>query len=189
MPGDRWQQFANLRAYFAFMWTHPGKKLLFMGGEFAQPREWSHTGSLDWHLLDDPFHRGIQGLVRDLNRLYRATPALYQFDCEGAGFEWIDAGDRASSVLSYLRKGFDPQRFCITICNFTPVVREAYRIGVPAPGGYRELLNTDHRAYGGSGVSAGPVLVAEAVPWQNRPFSIVLTLPPLATVIYEHAAG
>jgi 1,4-alpha-glucan branching enzyme len=187
MPGDQWQRFANLRAYFVFMWAHPGKKLLFMGGEFAQTREWDHGASLDWHLLDSPMHRGVQHLVRDLNRLYRSTPALYELDCEGAGFEWIDAGDAASSVLSFLRRGFDPGRFCIAVCNFTPIVRENYRIGVPAAGDYRQRINSDDRSYGGSGVSAGAVVRADGIPWHGRPMSIRLTLPPLATVIYEYA--
>ena len=143
MPGDRWQKFANLRAYFAFMWTHPGKKLLFMGGEFAQEREWNHDIGLDWQLLDDPSHAGVQRLVRDLNRLYRSVPALHRRDCDPGGFEWIDANNGGESVLSYLRRGGDPDELAVVVCNFTPVPRSDYRIGVPRPGRYRERINTD----------------------------------------------
>ena len=143
MPGDRWQKFANLRAYFAFMWTHPGKKLLFMGGEFGQEREWNHDWGLDWGSLADPLHAGVQLLVRDLNRLYRATPALHQLDCEPDGFAWIDAANANESVLSYVRRGRDPHELAVIVCNFTPVPRHDYRIGVPRPGRYLERVNTD----------------------------------------------
>jgi 1,4-alpha-glucan branching enzyme len=184
MPGDRWQKFANLRAYLGFMWTHPGKKLLFMGSEFAQDREWNYQTSLDWHLLDDPLHKGAQVLVRDLNRLYRGTPDLHEKDCEPEGFEWIDAADNEQSVLSFLRKGSDPDTVTIVVCNFTPVVRDSYRIGVPLAGDYREVLNTDREAYGGSGVSSGQVVPAEPTPWHGRPHSLDLRLPPLGVVAY-----
>jgi 1,4-alpha-glucan branching enzyme len=185
MPGDRWQRFANLRAYYGFMWTHPGKKLLFMGGELAQEREWNHDHSLDWHLLAEPMHAGVQQLVRDLNRLYRDTPALFERDCEGDGFEWIDGGDADNCVLTYLRKGREPERPVVVACNFTPLVRDGYRVGVPLPGAYKERLNTDAALYGGSNVGNAGGVVAEAHPWHGRAHSIALTLPPLATVILE----
>jgi 1,4-alpha-glucan branching enzyme len=188
MPGDRWQKFANLRAYFGFMWTHPGKKLLFMGGEFAQEREWNHGQSLDWHLLDDPLHRGVQRLVRDLNHLYRQLPALHELDCEADGFEWVDASDHEQSVISFLRRSRDRDRPVLVVCNFTPVVRHGYRLGVPRAGVWRERLNTDETAYGGSGVTAGGAVQSEAVSWHGRPQSIQITLPPLATVVFEPAA-
>ena len=189
MPGDPWQQLANLRAYLGFMFGHPGKKLLFMGCEFAQLREWNHDQSLDWHLLDDPRHAGVQRLVRDLNQLYRATPALYQLDFVPAGFEWIDHQDAAHSVLAFVRRGLEARRFMLVVCNFTPTAQTAYRIGVPQPGEYRERLNTDSAHYGGSnlGTPLGAA-TAEPLPWHGQPHSIVLTLPPLATVVFEWTA-
>ncbi len=185
MPGDRWQKFANLRAYFGFMWGHPGKKLLFMGGEFAQDSEWSHERSLDWHLLDDHMHRGVQSLVRDLNRLYRATPALHVYDAEGRGFEWVDASDNEASVLSFLRWGREGDRPVLVVCNFTPVPRENYRIGVPSGGRWVERINTDSHDYGGSGVGNGGEVAANDISWHGRPYSLNLTLPPLGTLILE----
>ncbi|MDD5479787.1 1,4-alpha-glucan branching protein GlgB [Rhodoferax sp.] len=189
MPGDRWQQLANVRAYLGYMWAHPGKKLLFMGCEFAQEREWRHEHSLDWHLLDDPAHAGVQRLVRDLNRLYRATPALYQKDFVSAGFEWIDHSDAAHSVLSFVRHGLDANTFTLVVCNFTPQVQSGYRLGVPQPGVYREVLNTDSAHYGGSNVGT-PLGSAhtEPTPWHGKPCSVRLTLPPLATVFFEWKA-
>ena len=189
MPGDPWQQFANLRAYLGFMFGHPGKKLLFMGCEFAQVREWNHDQSLDWHLLDDPRHAGVQRLVRDLNQLYRATPALFQLDFEPAGFEWMDHQDAAHSVLGFVRRGLEARCFTLVVCNFTPAVRTAYRIGVPQPGEYRERLNTDSVHYGGSntGTPLGRA-TAEPIPWHGQPHSVLLTLPPLATVFLEWTA-
>jgi 1,4-alpha-glucan branching enzyme len=188
MPGDRWQKFANLRAYFAFMYAHPGKKLLFMGAEFAQEREWNHDQSLDWHLLDDDLHKGVQTLVRDLNRVYRDYPALHEIDFEPRGFEWIDHSDREQSVLSFLRKGSDQNRFVIAVVNFTPVPRHGYRIGVPRPGYYREIINTDSMFYGGSNIG-NPVggATAEPVAHHGRPHSLSLVLPPLATLFLEWA--
>ena len=183
MPGDRWQRFANLRAYYTFMFGHPGKKLLFMGGEFAQEREWNHDTSLDWHLLADPAHAGIQRLVRDLNALYRATPALHARDCEPEGFEWIDANDSANSVLSFARKAGPEHAPALVVVNFTPVPRQNYRIGVPKPGYYREALNSDAAAYGGSNMGNGGGMMAEPVPWHGRSHSIALTLPPLGGLI------
>jgi 1,4-alpha-glucan branching enzyme len=182
MPGDLWQKFANLRAYLGFMWTHPGKKLLFMGCEFGQLREWTHDHSLDWHLLSEPAHQGIQSLVRDLNGLYRSVPAMHALDCEPAGFAWIDGGNASDSVVAYLRKGEQAQDVALVIANFTPVVRDGYRIGVPHTGRWRLRLNTDDMKYGGSGVSPGDVQ-AEAHPWHGQPNSLVITLPPLSVIV------
>jgi 1,4-alpha-glucan branching enzyme len=183
MPGDTWQRFANLRAYFGFMWGHPGKKLLFMGGEFAQWREWNHDISLDWHLLDQGAHRGVQSLVRDLNHLYRSLPALHTRDCESAGFKWIVGDDRDNSVVAFARIGDAPDALAIVISNFTPMPREAYRIGVPVPGRYREALNTDADVYGGSNMGNGGSIEAQAAPSHGEPYSLILTLPPLATLV------
>jgi len=186
MPGDRWQQFANLRAYFGFMWTHPGKKLLFMGCEFAQADEWNYSRSLDWHLLDDPPHRGVQDLVRDLNRLYRELPALHVKDCDPAGFEWIDGGNADDSVLAFVRYGNEGDAPVLAVCNFTPVVRGGFRVGVPREGRWAERLNTDAGVYGGSDVGNPGGLVAEPVPWNGQPHSVTLRLPPLATAVFVH---
>ncbi|HET6725032.1 MAG TPA: 1,4-alpha-glucan branching protein GlgB [Gammaproteobacteria bacterium] len=186
MPGDRWQRFANLRAYYGFMFGHPGKKLLFMGGEFAQAREWNHDASLDWHLLNDPVHQGIQNLVRDLNRLYRELPALHERDCEADGFEWLEANDGNNSVLAFAR--YDRGRDCpaVVVSNFTPVPRYDYRLGVPRAGFWHERFNTDSSHYGGSDVgNQGGVHTAE-IGAHGRQNSITLTLPPLATVIFEY---
>ena len=185
MPGDRWQQFANLRAYYGLMFAHPGKKLQFMGNEIAQQHEWNHDQSLDWHLLDDGKHRGIQTLMRDLNRLYAATPALHEIDFDARGFEWIDWNDSDSSVLIWLRRD-SHGKFVVCVTNLTPIVRESYKIGVPEGGSYRSLLNTDDERYGGGGVRI-PAVAATNDGQHGRPFSISLTLPPLATVILEKA--
>jgi 1,4-alpha-glucan branching enzyme len=189
MPGDQWQKFANLRAYLGFMFAHPGKKLLFMGCEFAQAREWNHDQSLDWHLLDQPQHAGVQRLVRDLNHLYQSTPALHQRDCDANGFEWIDHGDAAHSVFSFIRRGNDHRRLVVVVCNFTPTVQTGYRLGVPHGGQYRERLNTDSAHYGGSntGTPLGAAS-AQAIAWHGKPQSILLSLPPLATVVLEWTA-
>jgi 1,4-alpha-glucan branching enzyme len=184
MPGDRWQRFANLRAYFAFMWTHPGKKLLFMGGEFAQEREWNHDRGLDWGCLADPLHEGVQVLVRDLNRLYRATPALHLLDCEPDGFAWIDAANGAESVLSYVRRGRQTQELAVIVANFTPVPRHDYRIGVPHAGRYVERINTDAPVYGGSGVGNAGAVAAEPLPMHGHGHSLRLQLPPLGVLIF-----
>jgi 1,4-alpha-glucan branching enzyme len=183
MPGDRWQKFANLRAYLAFMFTHPGKKLLFMGTEFAQEREWNYDASLDWHLLADPMHRSVQTLVRDLNRLYRSLPALHSLDCESGGFSWIDCTDHESGVVSYLRHAPAPGDFVVVVCNFTPVVRERYCVGTPRGGFYSELLNTDSSHYGGSNVGNSGGVMAQARPTHGMPYCLELHLPPLATLI------
>ncbi len=183
MPGDRWQKFANLRAYFGFMWGHPGKKLLFMGGEFGQEREWNHDTSLDWHLLDDPLHKGVKDVVRDLNRLYVASPALHSRDVEAAGFQWLVADDQDNSVIAWARKGAGGE-IAIVVSNFTPIPRENYRIGVPAGGFYREAFNSDAGEYGGSNVGNGGGRDAEAEASHGQAHSLSLTLPPLATVIF-----
>lgn len=183
MPGDQWQRFANLRAYYAFQYTMPGKKLLFMGGEFAQEREWNHDASLDWHLLDAPEHRGVQNLVRDLNHIYRGLTALHMRDCEQEGFAWIDCSDAEASVISYLRRGVQSDDFAVVVCNFTPVVRRGYRIGVPHGGRYKELLNTDSRYYGGSDVGNGAGVIADDVAAHGMAASLSLTLPPLGVLI------
>ena len=185
MPGDRWQQFANLRMYLGFMYAYPGKKLLFMGIELAQLREWHHDISLDWHLLESPMHRGVQTLVRDLNHLYRKLPALHQRDFRGDGFEWIDHHDRDQSIISFIRRA-DGDRFVVAVCNFTPVPRNEYRIGVPCGGHYQEVLNTDSGYYGGSNLgNLGGGALASDTPAHGHPFSLSLTLPPLATLLLE----
>jgi len=188
MPGDRWQRFANLRAYYGFMWGHPGKKLLFMGGEFAQEREWNHDIGLDWQLLDDPLHSGVRRLVRDLNRLYRASPALHALDGEAEGFRWLDGDAAEASVVSFLRLGPHPAEPALVICNFTPMVREDWQVGVPRPGPWRERVNTDALDYGGSGVGNGGVVPAAAHPMHGQDYSLRLRLPPLATLILTAAA-
>jgi 1,4-alpha-glucan branching enzyme len=186
MPGDAWQKFANLRAYYGFMWGHPGKKLLFMGCEFAQGAEWNHGQSLDWHQLEIPAHAGVQRLLKDLNALYKRTPALYERDFDGAGFEWIAHDDAERSVLSFVRRGQSPDSLVLVVCNFTPSVHHGYRIGVPRPGVYKERLNTDSAHYGGSNVGAPfGEITTQALPAHGRPCSIELALPPLAVVFFE----
>ncbi|MDB5985565.1 MAG: glycogen branching protein [Nevskia sp.] len=182
MPGDRWQKFANLRAYLTFMWTHPGKKLLFMGCEFGQQREWSHDRQLDWFQLDDPLNRGAQYLLRDLNRLYARTKALHFGDCEPAGFRWIVGDDRANSVFAYLRLAHDAPP-ALVACNLTPVPRYQYRVGVPHAGRWVETLNSDAGIYGGANLGNGGALVAQAIPSHGLPASLELTLPPLAVLV------
>ena len=167
------------------MWTQPGKKLLFMGGEFAQEREWNHDIGLDWQLLADPFHEGVRRLVRDLNFLYRELPALHRLDCESEGFQWIDVANSAESIVSYLRRGRDPNELAVVVCNFTPVPRENYRIGVPRPGRYRECINTDATEYGGSGVGNAGEVHAEPHPTHGYQYSISPRLPPLGALIFS----
>jgi 1,4-alpha-glucan branching enzyme len=186
MPGDEWQKFANLRAYFGFMWGHPGKKLLFMGGEFAQGREWNHDTSLDWHLLDAPRHRGVQRLIRDLNRFYTGEAGLHAQDDRPEGFRWIIGDDRAQSVFAFLRLA-DGAASILVISNFTPVPRHAYRIGVPRGGTWRECINTDAHDYGGSGMGNNGCVVAEPVAAHGEAQSLLLTLPPLATIMLRPA--
>jgi 1,4-alpha-glucan branching enzyme len=182
MPGDDWQRFANLRAYYGFMYAHPGKKLLFMGAEIAQEREWNHDASLDWHLLEQPKHKGVQTLVRDLNRVYRDTRALHELDFSGEGFEWVDWQDADSSVLCWLRRAADGS-FVVCISNFTPLIRSGYRVGVPQAGCYSELLNTDAEKYGGSGVGIFGEIHTEEVGAHGQQNSLQIDLPPLATVM------
>ncbi|MEX1266251.1 MAG: 1,4-alpha-glucan branching protein GlgB [Woeseia sp.] len=182
MPGDNFQRFANLRAYLGFMYAHPGKKLLFMGGEFAQEREWSHDRALDWHLLEQAPHRGVQTLVRELNAVYRSTPALHELDCDAGGFAWINWADRGYSVLSWIRRAGDGSHV-VCISNFTPVVRHDYLVGVPHGGHYSEFLNTDAGVFGGSNVHNGGTIPTRAEPAHEHEQSLRLTLPPLATVI------
>ncbi|TAL99662.1 MAG: 1,4-alpha-glucan branching protein GlgB [Paraburkholderia sp.] len=184
MPGDRWQRFANLRAYFGFMWAHPGKKLLFMGGEFAQWAEFDHDGTPQWALLDDPLHRGVQKLVRDLNRLYGAEPALYALDAEPGGFEWLVGDDRDNSVLAW-RRVDGAGREIVAVCNFTPVPRHGYRIGMPQPGQWEEVLNTDAAWYGGSNMGNGGVVWTQPVASHGKPQSAALVLPPLGTLYFR----
>ncbi|MBC7222270.1 1,4-alpha-glucan branching protein GlgB [Candidatus Bipolaricaulota bacterium] len=183
MPGDPWQKRANLRLLLGYMWACPGKKLLFMGGEFGQEREWNHEGELDWPLLEKSEHRGIQLWVRDLNRLYREEPALHELDCEPEGFRWIVVDDADQSVLAFLRKSRDG-RVVLVVANFTPVVRYDYRVGVPHPGFWRELLNSDALEYGGSGVGNLGGRPAEPIPSHGQPYSLSLTLPPLGILFF-----
>ena len=183
MPKDAWQKFANLRLLFAWQYAHPGKKLLFMGGEFAQWHEWREHEALDWPLLDQTMHRGVRDLVRDLNRLYRGLPALHQHDFEQQGFEWIDCHDSENSVLSLIRKGGGQAVACLF--NFTPVPREAYRVGLPCEGSYREILNTDAELYGGSNVGNAGVVQADGEPWHDRPCSARVNIPPLGAVFLQ----
>ena len=185
MPGDDWQKFANLRLLYGYMYVHPGKKLLFMGSEIGQRAEWNHDRSIDWHLLADDSHLGVQRLVGDLNRLYRQKEALHLTDAEDRGFSWIDCTDSDASVVSFLRTGRDPGQSLLVVCHFTPVVREEYRLGVPRLGVWKELLNTDSTYYGGSNIGNRGCVEAEEVPFHWQPYSIRLTLPPLATVVFE----
>ncbi len=182
MPGDAWQRFANLRLLYAFMYAYPGKKLLFMGGEFAQEREWSVDRALDWELLDRPEHNGIRKLVHDLNGVYTAREALHERDCDAGGFSWIDCSDHENSVIAFLRLAHDVRDHVLVVCNFTPVVRYDYRIGVPSGGRYLETLNTDAAAYGGSGAGNLGAVTAEAVSAHGQASSLCLTLPPLAAL-------
>ncbi|HEY9051748.1 MAG TPA: 1,4-alpha-glucan branching protein GlgB [Gammaproteobacteria bacterium] len=183
MPGDEWQRFANLRLLYSYMFTYPGKKLLFMGCEFGQGNEWNHAEALDWFVLDYPLHQGVKKLVGDLNRLYQQHPALYNHDFEPNGFEWIDCNDTDQSVLSFLRKGKDET--LIIILNFTPVPRENYRIGVPEAGHYEEVMNSDSSYYSGSNMGNSGHIESENIAWMNRPCSLKLTLPPLAALVLK----
>jgi 1,4-alpha-glucan branching enzyme len=187
MPGDDWQRFANLRLLLAYLFTHPGKKLLFMGNEFGQWNEWNHEQGLDWHLLGLPAHCGIQQLAADLNRLYRQEPALHELDCESAGFQWLDWTQADESTLAWLRKGKQTSDQLLVVGNFTPVPRPDFRAGVPFPGNWQETLNSDDARYGGSGVLNSAPLTARDEPWQEQPHSIRLTLPPLALCILRPA--
>jgi 1,4-alpha-glucan branching enzyme len=185
MPGDEWQKFANLRLLYGYMYGQPGKKLLFMGGEFGQVSEWNHDSSLEWHVLQYPVHWGTQNWVEQLNRVYREQPALHEMDNEPEGFEWVDCCDNSTSVLSFLRKGKSPWETVVVICNFTPVAREKYVVGVPTEGYWRELLNSDGREYGGSGIGNAGGVHTENVPAHGRPYSLKLTLPPLGVLFLK----
>jgi 1,4-alpha-glucan branching enzyme len=187
MPGDMWQKFANLRALYGFMYGHPGKKLLFMGGEFGQWLEWNHDTSLDWHLLQYETHQGLQRYVRDLNRLYNAEPALFRHDFNYKSFEWIDFHDSDHSVISFMRKSLEDKKDTLVfVCNFTPMPRQGYRIGAPLPGYYREVLNSDSAVYWGSNMgNPDGGCLADHIPWQGQPYSLNLILPPLSTLILK----
>ena len=185
MPGDDWQKFANLRAFLGFMWTHPGKKLLFMGGEFAQWQEWNHDQSLDWHLLEGSMHAGMQLLVKDLNYLYRDLPALHELDCDAGGFEWLDVENRDLSIFVFLRKGNKGTAPALVVVNMTPTPHHDYRVGVPHPGRYAERLNTDSALYGGSNIGNSGGVFADERGWQGQPYSIKIVVPPLATVVLQ----
>jgi 1,4-alpha-glucan branching enzyme len=188
MPGDLWQRFANLRAFFGYMWGHPGKKVLFMGGEFAQWGEWNYKQSLDWHLLaapSDPRHVQLQTFVSDLNQLYQQEPAFSELDNDPGGFSWIDPHDSDNSVISFMRRGRDADSTLVFVCNFTPMPRHGYRLGVPFAGNYEELLNSDAERYGGSGLENRQEMPSGPMTWQSCPHSILLTLPPLSTIILQ----
>ncbi|MBX3501677.1 MAG: 1,4-alpha-glucan branching protein GlgB [Alphaproteobacteria bacterium] len=182
MPGDRWQRFANLRATLGLMWMHPGKKLLFMGGELAQPGEWNHDSSLDWRLLDEPDHAGVQHLVRDLNAVYRREPAMHRLDGDGRGFRWLIGDDRSNSVFAFLRSGKHGDRPVLVVCNMTPAPRYAYSVGVPRAARWREIINTDSRFYGGSDMGNAGSITADTVAAHGEAQSLKLTLPPLAVI-------
>jgi 1,4-alpha-glucan branching enzyme len=182
LPGDRWQQLANLRALYAYMWAHPGKKLLFMGGELATPWEWADADELPWWLLEHAEHAGVCDLVRDLNRLYREEPALWEVDFSPEGFRWLEPNDAANNVLAFMRLSRDGARQVVCIANLSPVPREGYRVGLPAAGAWEEALNTDSDYYGGSGLGNLGAITAEAQPWHEQPYSAPVTVPPLAVV-------
>jgi len=187
MPGDENQKFANLRALYAYMMAHPGKKLLFMGGEFAQYAEWDYKRSLDWHLLDFPLHRNLQAMLADLNALYRSEPALHRLDVERDGFEWIDDGDYQHNCISFMRKSSEPEETIYVVCNFADETRENYRIGMPNEGAFVEIFNSQNRAYEGWEIGNDEILHAQPVPMHGRPFSLSLTLPPLGVVYLKKA--
>lgn len=187
MAGDEWQKFANLRALYGYQWGMTGKKLLFQGGEIAQRHEWRHDSSVDWHLLEHATHQGVMQLIGDLNHLYRTNPAMHELDNQPGGYEWIDALDAGSSVISFLRKGKTADRV-VVVCNFTPVPRDNYRIGVPCPGYWKEALNTDAQIYGGSNVGNNGGVHAEFIPMHGQPYSVNLTLPPLGVVFLHGTA-
>jgi 1,4-alpha-glucan branching enzyme len=185
MPGDMWQRFANLRLLFGYQYAHPGKKLNFMGAEIGQWQEWRYASSLDWHLLEYPLHDGVKRWVRDLNRVYKEQPALYEHDFDPSGFRWISANDSDTSVIAFTRYADDPVDFVVVACNFTPVPREGFRIGVPKPGYYKELLNSDASVYGGSNLGNGGGIQSEAIASHGLDQSINLTIPPLGMVMLK----
>jgi 1,4-alpha-glucan branching enzyme len=189
MPGDDWQKFASLRLLYGYMFAQPAKKLLFMGGEIGQWNEWNHDNSLDWHLLEYPMHRGLQQWVTDLNRLYRKEPPLYERDFAPDGFDWIDCGDSEQSVLGLIRRAETTDELILVVCNFTPVPRNNYRVGVPRKGVWNEALNSDAREYGGSGQGNLGGVEARPIPFHGRSYSLNLTLPPLSVVFFKNRAG
>ncbi len=189
MPGDTWQKFANLRLLLSYMYAQPGKKLLFMGDEFGQWNEWYHESGLDWALLDDPFHKGIQCLVTDLNRIYRSEPALHELEFDGKGFEWIDCNDSEQSSLTLVRRGVSDENVLIAAFNFTPVPRQKYRVGAPMGGFWKEILNSDAPVYGGSGQGNLGRAECQPVSFRGRPYSLEITLPPLAAVFFKWEGG
>jgi 1,4-alpha-glucan branching enzyme len=185
MPGDEWRQFANVRAFLAYMWGHPGKKLLFMGQDIGQREEWNSSGQVRWDLLQFDYHRKLQALVRELNRLYRSSPALYQVDFNYRGFEWVDFRDSANSIIAFIRRAEDPKDFILFCCNFTPVPRTGYEFGVPEEGFYEEILNTDSELFGGSNLGNGGMVSTRPVPKHGHDCSLAVTLPPLAVVAFH----
>ena len=185
MPGDEWRQFANVRAFLAYMWAHPGKKLLFMGQDIGQREEWNHAVGVRWELLEFDIHRNLQALVHELNRLYRSNPALYQVDFHYTGFEWVDFHDWENSIIAFIRRAEDPKDFLLFCCNFTPVPRQKYEFGVPEEGFYEEILNTDSELFGGSNMGNGGLVSSRPIPKHDRPYSIAVTLPPLAVVAFR----
>jgi len=186
MPGDAWQQFANLRLLYGYMWGHPGKKLLFMGGEFGQRREWQHEEALEWWVLQHAEHSGVMQWVADLNRFYASEPALHEADFDPGGFEWIDANDAEDSTISFVRKSRDAKSMVLVVCNLTPVPRENYLVGVPREGYWREAINSDAPYYGGSGVGNYGGAQSHPVPAHGRYHAIRITLPPLAAIYFKH---
>ena len=185
MPGDEWQQFANLRLLYSYMFTHPGTNLVFMGAEFGQREEWNFQHQLDWYVLEYDFHKGVQNLMKDLNRLYTTNAPLYDLQFEMEGFEWINYSDAENSVLSYIRKDTKGDMLIIC-CNFTPIPRDNYRIGLPQKGKLKEILNSDDTKYGGSGVLNSATIKVENKSWNYREYSAVLQLPPLGAVVLKY---
>ena len=185
IPGDDWQKAATLRALYGFMYAHPGKKLMFMGSEFGQGREWNHDDDLEWYLLGEPLHEGLRRYVQDLNRVYAAEPPLHEVDFDTAGFQWIDCNDSEKSVVSLIRRSKNGDQFLVAVLNFTPVPREGYRIGVPQAGSYHEVINSDADVYGGGNVGNGGSVEAESIPSHGYQHSITLTLPPLGFLLFK----
>jgi 1,4-alpha-glucan branching enzyme len=185
MPGDEWQRFANLRLLYGYMFTHPGTKLLFMGGEFGQSNEWDFEGSLDWNLLEFKSHKNLQNYFKSLNTFYKTTPALFEKAFSGEGFEWISYDDYQNSVISYIRKGYKHENDVVVVCNLTPKVHEKYRIGIPSKGKLSEVFNSDAVEFGGSGVSNKKPITIKKQPWNGKDYSAELILPPLGICVFN----
>src|SRR4051812_4638614 len=185
MPGTEWQKFANLRALYGYMWAHPGKKLLFMGGEFGQWREWNEQERLDWHLLDQPAHKGVQLLLQHLNRIYIEHSELWEADSDPAGFRWIEVNNAAENIVAFSRRSPATGRELVCVANFSPVIRERHRLGLPRGGEYKQILNTDEEKFCGGGFGNAETVIAEEIPSHGLPYSAELTLPPLATMWFE----